>query len=183
VIARIKSIKIILACQTSIWNKLQLYSEWGLGNLMRWHIYSYLLNRHEQTNKKQTVQDWTAYGLYPLSGFFYRTWCFGDWLCLCPQVELANLDHRWSRLACSTLPIWIGFTLLHLPEDGERASLRNVVFYRRNQMMDIVHKQVSLVHHVPSSESFQAQPKKQNPWPLVRKRTKPTERPPLVGEI
>jgi hypothetical protein len=50
------------------------------------------------------VQDWPAYGLYPSSGFFYRTRRFGD-----------------------------------------RASLRNVVFYRRNRMMDIVHKQVSLV--------------------------------------
>jgi hypothetical protein len=30
------------------------------------------------------------------------------------------------------------------------------MFYRRNRTVDIVHKQVSLVHHVPSSESFQA---------------------------
>jgi hypothetical protein len=39
-----------------------------------------------------------------------------------------------------------------------RASLRNVVFYRRNRTMDIVHKQVSLVHPVPSSESSQDYP-------------------------
>jgi hypothetical protein len=41
------------------------------------------------------VQDWSVYGLYPSSGFFYRTRCFGD-----------------------------------------RASLRNVVVYRRYRTMD-----------------------------------------------
>jgi hypothetical protein len=30
---------------------------------------------------------------------------------------------------------------------------------------------------------FQAKGKKRTPWPLVRKRTIPTERPPLVDEI
>jgi hypothetical protein len=45
---------------------------------------------------------------------------------------------------------------LHPSEDGDRASLRNVVMYRKNQTMDIVHKHSSLVNLVPSSESFQA---------------------------
>jgi hypothetical protein len=36
------------------------------------------------------VQDWNAYGLYPSSGFFYRTRRFGDWLCLRPQVDVAE---------------------------------------------------------------------------------------------
>jgi hypothetical protein len=52
---------------------------------------------------------------------------------------------RWSRLARSTGPNWIGFTPLHPPEDGDRASLRNVVIYRKNRTMDIVHKHSSLV--------------------------------------
>jgi hypothetical protein len=45
--------------------------------------------------------------------------------------------------------IGIEFTLLHPPEDGDRASLRNVVFYIRNRTMDIVHKRVSLVQNFP----------------------------------
>jgi hypothetical protein len=65
-------------------------------------------------------------------------------------VERANLDQR--RLVRSTGPNWIGFTLLSLPEDGDRASLQNVVIYRRNRTMDIVHKHSSLVHHVPLSK-------------------------------
>jgi hypothetical protein len=36
------------------------------------------------------VQDWNAYGLYPSSGFFYRTRRFGDWLSLRPQVDVAK---------------------------------------------------------------------------------------------
>jgi hypothetical protein len=49
-------------------------------------------------------------------------------------------------LARSTGPNWIGFTSLHPPEDGDRTSLRNVVFYWKNRTMDIAHKQVSLVY-------------------------------------
>jgi hypothetical protein len=55
-------------------------------------------------------------------------------------VKRANLDHHHP---------------LHPPEDGDRASLRNVVIYK-DRTMDIVHKHSSLVHHAPSSESFQA---------------------------
>jgi hypothetical protein len=36
------------------------------------------------------VQDWPVYGLYPSSGFFYRTGRFGDWLCFRPQVDVAK---------------------------------------------------------------------------------------------
>jgi hypothetical protein len=72
-------------------------------------------------------------------------------------VERANRT-RWSRLARSIGPNWIGFTSLYPPEDRDRASLRNVVFYRINRTMDVVHKHSSLVHHVPSSKSFQVYP-------------------------
>jgi hypothetical protein len=34
-----------------------------------------------------------------------------------------------------------------------------------------------------SSKGYDEIPIKQTPWPLVRKRTIPTEQPPLVGEI
>jgi hypothetical protein len=106
------------------------------------------------------VQDWPVYGLHPLSGFFYRTRRFGDWLCLRPQVDEVKPIQlgpvEWANLDHSTGPNWIGFTWLHLPEDGDKASHRNVMFYRRNRTMDVVHKQVSLVHRVPSSEFFQA---------------------------
>jgi hypothetical protein len=33
------------------------------------------------------------------------------------------------------------------------------------------------------TENFEAKQTKQTPWPLVRERTIPTERPPLVDEI
>jgi hypothetical protein len=36
------------------------------------------------------VQDWNGHGLYPSSGFFYRSRRFGDWLCPRPQVDVAG---------------------------------------------------------------------------------------------
>jgi hypothetical protein len=60
------------------------------------------------------------------------------------------IDHDVSE----TGSLSVGFTPLHPPKDGERASLRNVVIYK-NRTMDIVHKHSSLVHHAPLSESFQ----------------------------
>jgi hypothetical protein len=57
---------------------------------------------------------------------------------------------RW-KYRSETYPVGsrIGFTPILPPEDGDRASLRNVVIYRGNRMMHIVHKQVSLVQVVP----------------------------------
>jgi hypothetical protein len=59
---------------------------------------------------------------------------------------------------------------------GDRASLRNVVIYRRNRTMDIVHKHSSVVL-ILKFHTF-GNKKKTTPCPLVRKRTIPTERPP-----
>jgi hypothetical protein len=42
---------------------------------------------------------------------------------------------------------------------------------------------VVLVKMDVSEDSTASLKRKQTPWPLVRKRTIPTERPPLVGEL
>jgi hypothetical protein len=42
---------------------------------------------------------------------------------------------------------------------------------------------ITRLDHSPLTESYQIPGIKQTPWPVVRKRTIPTKRPPLVGEV
>jgi hypothetical protein len=69
----------------------------------------------------------------------------------------------------------------HIPEDGIPQSPWKPQILHELKVDSVDAYQASLLY--PDSAAFNTKTNKQTPWPLVRERTIPTDRPPLVDEI
>jgi hypothetical protein len=79
-------------------------------------------------------------GLFSIVLYSKKTRRFGNWISFRPQVkvgvktptQLGPLERdylQWLRLALSKGPNWVGVFSPPSPEDGNRSSFRNVVFF------------------------------------------------------
>jgi hypothetical protein len=103
---------------------------------------------------------------------------------LCRSAALFEADGTVNVIKLNAAIIWdtdvsavhIRTTRHHIPEDG---NIRN---YRCENLKSrsMINQRVIRIKHVYITNK---QTNKQTPWPLVCKRTVPTEPPPLVDEI